>query len=130
MMEENILLAFAKTSIWPYKLKIILSVIGPPQLETPPKVSSNVITTLYTSKQMRQFTRTYTKNPTKEAFRKLTKANKTNATLTSIAEHQAKGLKESLQMEKKKKHQGKKLDLSGELSDKAQFFGVAEVIAA
>jgi hypothetical protein len=79
---------------------------------------------------MRQFTRTYTKNPTKEAFRKLTKANETNAALASIAEHQAKGLKEALQMEKKKRRRGKKLDLSGEPSGKAQFFGVAEVIAA
>ena len=33
-------------------------------------------------------------------------------------------------MEKEKRRRGKKLDLSGEPSGKAQFFGVAEVIAA
>jgi hypothetical protein len=33
-------------------------------------------------------------------------------------------------MEKKKRRWGKKLDLSGEPSGKAQFFGITEVIAA
>ena len=47
MMEKNILSAFAKTGIWPYKPEIILSVIGPPRPETPPEASSNIITTLY-----------------------------------------------------------------------------------
>jgi DDE superfamily endonuclease len=130
MTEENILSAFAKTGIWPYKPQIILSVIGPSQPETPPKASSNMIATPYTSRRMRQFAKTYTKNPTKEAFRKLTKANEANSALASIAEHRAKGLKEALQMEKKKRRRGKKLDLSGEPSGKAQFFGVEEVIAA
>jgi hypothetical protein len=52
---------------------------------------------------MRQFSKTHTKNPTKEAFRKLTKANETNAAQAVIAEHCAKGLKEVLQIEKKKR---------------------------
>ena len=79
---------------------------------------------------MRQFNKTYAKNPTKEAFRKLTKANETNVAKASIAEHRAEGLKEALKLEKKKRQRGKKLNLTGEPSGKAQFFGTAEVLAA
>ena len=68
-------------------------------------------------------------NPSKAAFRKLTKANKSNIVKASIAEHRAEGLKEALQLEKKKRRRGKKLNLIGEPSGKAQFFGTAEVLA-
>jgi hypothetical protein len=40
MTEENVLSAFAKTGIWPYKPETILSVIGPLRPETPPEASS------------------------------------------------------------------------------------------
>jgi hypothetical protein len=66
----------------------------------------------------------------KLAFRKLTKANETNAVKASIAEHRIESLKEALQLEKKKRRRGKKLNLTGEPSGKAQFFGTAEVLAA
>ena len=68
---------------------------------------------------MRQFSKTYAKNPTKEAFRKLTKANGTNAAKASIAERRADGLKEALQIEKKNRRRGKKLNLLGEPLGKA-----------
>jgi hypothetical protein len=79
---------------------------------------------------MRQFSKLYTRAPSKLAFRKLTKANETNAARASIAEHRAKGLREALQMEQKKRRRGKKLNLAGEPSGRAQFFGTKEVIAA
>jgi hypothetical protein len=130
MSESNILLAWRKTGIWPYKPQVILDLIALPRPETPPEVPFDSISTPYTAKRMRQFTKTYTKNPTKEAFRKLTKANETNAAKASIAEHRAEGLKEALLIEKKKRRRGKKLNLTGEPSGKAQFFGIAEVLAA
>jgi len=68
---------------------------------------------------MRQFSKIYINNPSKLAFRKLTKANETNATKASITEHCAESLKEALQLEKKKRRRGKKLNLTGELSGKA-----------
>ena len=58
-----------------------------------------------------------------------------NSALASIAKHRAKGFKEALVIEKSKKRQGKKrqgkkLNLIGEPSRKAQFFGIAKVLAA
>jgi len=90
----------------------------------------DTISTSYTAKRIRQFSKIYAKNPSKVAFRKLTKANETNAAKASIAEHRAESLKEALQLEKKKRRRGKKLNLTGEPSGKAQFFGTAEVLAA
>jgi hypothetical protein len=58
-------------------------------------------------------------NPSKAAFRKLTKANESNAAKASIAEHRAEGLKEALQLEKKKRRRGKKLNLIREPLGKA-----------
>jgi len=68
---------------------------------------------------MRQFSKIYTKNLSKLAFRKLTKVNETNAVKASIVEHRIESLKEALQLEKKKRRRGKKLNLTGELSGKA-----------
>jgi hypothetical protein len=130
LTEANISSAFAKTGIWPYKLHIVLSVVAPLRPETSPETSSGVITTPYTAKCMRQFSRTYSKNPTKEAIRKLIKTNETNSARASITEHRAEGLREALQIEKKKRRRGKKLNLIGEPSGKAQFFGTEEVIIA
>jgi len=76
---------------------------------------------------MRQFTKTYYKAPTREAFRKLTKANESNAAKAAIAVHRAKGFKEALSWEKKKRRRGKKLNLLGDVHGKAQFFGSEEV---
>jgi hypothetical protein len=79
---------------------------------------------------MRQFSKTFAKRPTKEAFRKLIKANESNAAKAAIAEHRAKGFKEALTWEKKKRRRGKKLNLTREEAGKAQFFGTVEVIRA
>jgi len=130
MSEENILSAWGKTGIWPTNPPVILDQIAPVRPDTPPETSPNAIATPYTAKTMRQFTRLHSKNPSKEAFRKLVKANVTNSALASIAEHRAAGLKEALVIEKSKRRRGKKLNLSGESSGKAQFFGTAEVLAA
>jgi len=130
MSESNILSSWAKTGIWPYKPPVVLDQIAAVRPETLPENSPNVIATPYTAKAMRQFTRLYTKNPSKEPFRKLVKANETNSALASIAEYRAEGLKEALKMEKSKRQRGKRLNLSGEPSGKAQFFGTAEVLAA
>jgi hypothetical protein len=68
------------------------------------------------------------KNPTKEVIKKLVKANEHNSARAAIAEHRAEGLKEALQLEKKKRRWGKKLNLIGEVSGRAQFFGTKEVL--
>jgi hypothetical protein len=128
--ESNILSVWSKTGIWPYKPQVILDSIALPRPEIPPEVPLDAISTPYTAKCMRQFTKTYAKNPIKDAFRKLTKANETNTVKASITEHRTEGLKEALQIEKKKRHCGKKLNLTGEPAGKAQFFGTAEVLAA
>ena len=45
---------------------------------------------------MRAFTLAHGKNPSKEAVKKLLKANEHNSARASIAEHRAEGLKEAL----------------------------------
>jgi len=58
---------------------------------------SNIsITTLYTIKRIQQFLKNFVKKPTKVAFKKLAKANKSNAIKATIAKHYAIGLKEAL----------------------------------
>jgi hypothetical protein len=54
------------------------------------------IATLYIAKRMRQFSKNFVKKPTKVAFKKLAKANKSNAAKAAIAKHCAAGLKEAL----------------------------------
>ena len=130
MSETNILSAWSKTGIWPYKPLVVLDQVAAVRPETPPETSPNAIATPYTAKTMRQFNRKYAKNPSKEAWLKLIKANEMNAALASIVEHRADGLKDALVMEKSKRRRGKKLNLTGEPSGKAQFFGTAEVLAA
>jgi hypothetical protein len=102
LTEVNILSVFAKTGIWPYNPHIVLSVVVPPRLETPLEISPNTIVTPYMAKCIWQFSRVYTKNLTKEAIRKLIKANEINAAWASIAEHCSEDLKEVLQIEKKR----------------------------
>jgi hypothetical protein len=130
LTEKNILSSWAKTGIWPYNPSVVLSVITPPRPLTPPQAQAGDIATPYTAKGMRKFSKVHAKNPTKEAFRKLTKANESNAARASVAEYRAEALKEALKMEKKKRTRGKKLNLSGEEAGRAQFFGTIEVKAA
>jgi hypothetical protein len=79
--KANILSAWEKTGIWPYKPSVVLSVITPSRPLTPPNASQphqNTLKTPYTPKAMRAFNKAYTKNPTKEAYQKLCKANEHN----------------------------------------------------
>jgi hypothetical protein len=97
MSNENILSAFAKTGIWLLQPEVILLVIRAQRQATPPGpplISS--IATPYTAKAMRQFTIAYWKNPTREAFNKLTKANEINVARASLADFRARGLTEAL----------------------------------
>ena len=130
MSEENIKSSWAKTGIWPLKPPVVLNKIATVRPETPPETTPNAIATPYTAKKMRQFNRKFAKKPTTEAWLKLMKANEMNAALASIANHRAEGLKEALIDEKSKRRRGKKLNLTGEPSGRAQFFGTAEVLAA
>jgi len=45
---------------------------------------------------MRQFSKNFVKKPTKVVFKKLAKANKSNATKAAIAKHYIASLKEAL----------------------------------
>ncbi|KAH6690810.1 hypothetical protein BKA61DRAFT_585041 [Leptodontidium sp. MPI-SDFR-AT-0119] len=76
---------------------------------------------------MRQFKHAYDRNPSKLLFRKLIKANETNAANLAISEHCAKGLVEAIQIEKKKRKRGKRLGLIGKETTAGQWFGPAEI---
>ena len=119
MSEENILLSWAKTGIWLYKLLVVLDKIATIRLETLLETTPNTIATPYTTKKMRQFNCKYAKKLSIKAWLKLIKANEINAALAFIANYRAKGLKEALINKKSKRRRGKKLNLSGEPSRRA-----------
>ena len=79
---------------------------------------------------MRQFLKNFVKKPIKVAFKKLAKANKSNAAKAAIAKYYIVSLKEALKQEKKKRRRGKKLNLFREELGKVQFFGTVKVIRA
>jgi len=122
MMTENILSAFKKCGISLTNLEVILKVINPPLPFTPSSNSLDEPAIPYTVKRMRQFSKVYNGQLTKEAFRKLIKVNEANSARAQIAEHRANGLREALLMEQKKRRRGKKLNLVGEPIGRAQFF--------
>jgi hypothetical protein len=63
-------------------------------------------------------------------LKKLMRANKTLLARTSIVEHRAKNLQQSLQIKKKKRKLSKKLNLARDKTLYSQWFGVPEIIRA
>jgi DNA-binding transcriptional regulator WhiA len=86
------------------RIRAVLRVTGGPTLSELLNIS---IATLYIAKRIRQFLKNFVKKPTKVAFKKLAKANKSNAAKATIAEHCVVGLKEALEWEKKKRREGR-----------------------
>jgi hypothetical protein len=97
-LEKNILSAWKKTGIWPLVPSVVLSVLTTRPIIPSDSSDSDAdsIVTPYTAKRIRQFTKTFAKVLTKEAFRKLIKANESNTTKATIAAYRADGLKEAL----------------------------------
>jgi Skp family chaperone for outer membrane proteins len=125
---KNIESAWRKTGIWPFQPSVILNTIKRrPCTPTNTKTDRDDLKTPTTTKAVRKFQKAYWDDPSKAKLKKLFRANETLAARTSIAEHRARNLQEALQIEKKKRQRGKRLNLCGKETSGAQWYGVPEV---
>ena len=96
----------------------------PPPL--PEQHSDNIKTPLFT-KAIRHFRIAFEDSPTKRRVNKVFKATKTIATKISILEHENRGLRKSIILEKKKRKKGKRLNLCGEISKGVEVYSPVTV---
>ena len=119
-----------KTGIFPYNSNAVLSIIQHKKQPTPKGSSEKPPPTPMSCRAVRHAQRIYKKQPTKENLAVIFRATERLAAQRSIDEHVKKGLVEALQLEKRKRARGKKLNLLGEKDSGLQFFSPAWVRAA
>lgn len=119
MTEENIRAAFAKGGIWPINPHVVLSKIVRPKVFEPP---IEFIRTPMRCMSIRRVQRQFQHNPTTAGLQLIFKSNLKLSAQHEIDEHTKKGLIRSLELEKKKRRRGKKLNLLGEKTGGAELF--------
>jgi hypothetical protein len=122
---SNIESGWRKTGLWPFNPPLILDTIKRPV--TPTSNQQTEIKNPTTVKGLRRFQQGCLQDPSTVKLKKLIRANETLLSRTSIAEHWARNLLQALQIEKKKRQRGKKLNLAGEETSCGQWWGVAEI---
>ena len=123
----NITFAFAKTGVFPFDSSKTLIIIQ--KKEELQKLLINPPTPM-SSWAIQRIQKAYNLEPSKEKLELLFRAANRLAAQHSIDEHEKKGLREALQLEKKKRSQSKRLNLLGEEDVGPQFFSPARVRAA
>ena len=83
-----------------------------------------------TVKGLRYFQRSCLQDPSVTKIKKLIRANEILLARTSIAEHRARNLQQALQIEKKKRKRGTRLNLAGDETSHGQWFGAPEIMRA
>jgi hypothetical protein len=86
--------------------------------------------TLLTSRTTRRVHKEYKRAPTRKGLALIFRGHEELAAKDSINQHIIKGLQQSLQLEKKKRNKGKRLNLVGEEDHGPQFFTPERVKAA
>jgi hypothetical protein len=124
--KENIESGWRKTGIWPFHPSVVLSKIKRPSTPPNPQLDHEIKTPL-TVKGLRRFQKSCLQQPTQVKLKKLLRANETLLARTAIAEHRARNLQEALQIEKKKRQRGKRLNLAGKETSHGQWWGVPEI---
>ena len=124
---QNIKSGFRKTGIWPTNAALVIDEITIPQA---PPVTEQEIKTPLTCRTARHVQRIYTRAPTSPVLAKILRANLLLAAQHSIDKHIQKGLVEALKQEKKRRQQGKRLNLIGEEDSGPQLFSPTRVQAA
>jgi hypothetical protein len=124
--KENIESGWRKTGIWPFNPSVVLSKIKRPSTPPNPRLDHEIKTPL-TVKGLRRFQKSCLQQPIQVKLKKLLRANETLLARTAIAEHRARNLQEALQIEKKKRQRGKRLNLAGKETSHGQWWGVLEI---
>ena len=126
---KNISSGFKKTGIWPFKPSILLNQITlthPLTVNNEPQILKAPIA----SRDIRRFQKAFKKEPNLDLLEKLFRVNLILATQHKIDCHIEQGLINALKDEKKRRQQGKKLNLLGKERSKPQFFSPARIQAA
>lgn len=135
LTEDNILSVWEKTGIVPYNPSKVLDKLktrplAPPKDETTTQDSKEPPTPR-SAKAFRHFKLQFQRNLTKSILRRLFKSAEQASAEREIANFRAAGLREALDIERKKRQRGKKLNLLGEVADgSGQFFSGVEIKAA
>ena len=120
---QNINSAFAKTGVFPSDSSKVLTVIQ--KKAESPKPPINPPTPM-SSRAIRRTQKAYKHDPS-TAVAQLFRAANVLAAQHSIDEHEKRGLRQALQLEKKKRQRGKRLNLVGEEDSGPQFFSPGRV---
>ena len=123
---ENIESGFRRTGIWPCNSAIMLATLKIPE----PPTTNKLIKTPVTCRTARRVQKIYTRAPTSALLAKIFEANLRLAAQHAIDLHMQNNLIEALKQEKKRRQQGKRLNLLGIDDNGPQFFSPSWVQAA
>jgi hypothetical protein len=110
--KQNIEHAFQKTGIWPTDGSRVIKIITRPTTSTPQKTSG--LKTPKTSKAIRRFQAAYEKEPTVDKVKTLFSTTLHLSARLAVLEHENKGLFKAIDLQKKKRQQGIRLNLAGQ----------------
>ena len=127
--EKNITSGFEKTGIWPCNPALVITKITKPhQIEAVSTLQGPE--TPMTCGTVRRIQRQYIKALDPTLLSLVFRANEHLASQHSVDQHVRRGLTEALRHEKKRRQQGKRLNLLGEEDSGPQFFSPGRVQAA
>jgi hypothetical protein len=127
--EQNIQHAFAKPGIWPIVPDQILSKIAIPVVKSPSKLVQESKSPK-SPKAIRHFHLDWKKDPTTQKVEVLFHVTESLAAKVSVLEHVNKGLRNAIELQKKKGRKGKRLNLCGEESKGVEAYSPNKVVAA
>src|SRR5271170_6922061 len=110
--EENILLAFRKSGIWPTNGSNIIKKITRPTLASPQKTDG--LRSPKSAKAIRRFQVAYEKEPTVDKVKKVFSTALHLSARVAVLEHENKGLYNAIDLQKKKGRKGVRLNLGGQ----------------
>ena len=122
-------MGWRKTGLWPFQPSIVLDTIKRPITPSETRPYDEIKTPL-TVKGLRRFQKSCLQDPSRLKLKKLLRANETLLARTAIAEYRARNLQQALQIEKKKRKHGKKLNLADKEVACGQWWGVSEIMKA
>ena len=125
----NIASAFAATGVWRLNPGIILDKMK--SNSTPLREAPKTLKTPLTSRGIRSLQKRLKQNPKdNKILTQLFSASERLAALNSVMSHEIDGLITAIHMEKKKRNQGKRLNLLGEEAGGPQLFSPGQIIKA
>jgi DDE superfamily endonuclease len=129
--EKNITSAWKATGIFPFDPQKLLSVIDPRPI-TPPEASNSAIGTKtpMSGRAMRRAYKSLKNDPTNAALERIIRGSEKLAAMNDCLQHEVRGLREAISLEKKKRKRGKRLNLLGEEDSGPQLFSPARIAKA